>query len=216
MDRPVIVLGSGGHSKVVIDVLRHQDVRILGIVEADATKVGNTMLGIEIIGDDSAILGYSPEQIYLINAVGSAGVSEVRERLFMQFKQLGYNFAITIHPSAVIASDVQLGEGVQVMAGAIIQAGTVIGKNTIVNTKASIDHDCIIGEHVHISPGATLSGNVTVGESCHIGAGSTVIQGIQIGCHTLIGAGAVVVRNISDYKVAIGIPAKEVNVCKHG
>ena len=123
-------------------------------------------------------------------------------------KILGYDFSTVIHPSAVVTSDVILGEGSQGMSGEVIQPGSHIGCNTIINTRASVDHDCIIGDHVHISPGVTLSGGVDIGAGSHIGTGATLIQGISIGCGCLVAAGAVVVKDITDGEMVRGVPAR--------
>lgn len=212
MDKPVIVLGAGGHAKVVIDALLQQGVDVVGIVDSDSNKVSNQILGINVIGDDDTVFRYPKDEIYLVNGIGSVGSATRRKSVFMKFKSQGYRFIVVIHPSAIIGSDVDIQEGAQIMAGAVIQSGAVIGINTIVNTRASIDHDCIIQSHVHISPGAIICGGVSVGEETHVGAGATVIQGVRIGVNTVVGAGSLVLKDVAGNKVIYGNPAKEVNV----
>jgi sugar O-acyltransferase (sialic acid O-acetyltransferase NeuD family) len=212
MDRPVIVIGAGGHAKVVIDALIKQSTDIVGIVDSDGKKGGRQILGIDIIGDDATVLRYSKDEIYLVNGIGSVGTTKLREKIFMKFKSQGYRFPAVVHPSAVIANDVEILEGAQVMAGVVIQTGAVIGQNTIVNTKASIDHDCTIQSHVHISPGVTICGGVLVGEGTHVGAGTTVIQGVEIGANAIVGAGSLVLKNVADNTKIYGSPVKEVKI----
>ena len=163
MNRPIIVLGAGGHAKVLIDAMRLTGATIIGIVDADLNLQGNKILGVTVIGNDEVVLQYSHDDILLVTGVGSISLPKLRQALYEKFKNRGYNFASVIHPSAVIASDVMLNEGIQVMAGAVVQPGCVVGCNVIINTRASVDHDCSIGKHVHIAPGVTLSGAVTVG-----------------------------------------------------
>lgn len=205
---PVIVLGAGGHAKVLIDMLRLRGHEILGIADADASKLGATHAGCRVIGGDDAVLQHDPGRIRLVNGVGSTGQPQARRRLFDEFRRRGYVFESVTHPSAVIAGDAVLEEGAQVMAGAVIQPGSRIGANAIVNTAASVDHDCTVGAHVHLAPGAVLSGNVRVGEGTHIGTGACVIQGIAIGENCVIGAGAVVLEDISAGMRAAGVPAR--------
>lgn len=214
MNLPVLVLGGGGQAKVLVNALLANLVNIFGITDPDMQKHGGTILGIPIIGSDDTVLKYSPDEVILINGLGSVKKTTRRKQLYEQFKSQGYLFGNVIHPSAVVAPDVIIREGVQIMAGAIIQPGCSIGQNTIVNTKVSIDHDCVIGEHVHLAPGVTLSGEVEVGDGVHIGTGATVIQGIQIGYESLIGAGALVLKNIPDRSTAMGVPAKVVGLEK--
>jgi sugar O-acyltransferase (sialic acid O-acetyltransferase NeuD family) len=207
---PVIVLGAGGHAKVLIDILRMQSYEIIGVTVPRENLAGETFQGVKIIGSDEKILKYPANEIYLVNGIGSIEKTDKRKKLFEQFKSKGYSFAKVIHSSAVIAAGVELDEGVQIMAGAIIQPGSQIHSNSIVNTKASIDHDCYIGPHVHLAPGVTLSGDVKVGEGAHIGTGATVIQGILIGKNSLIAAGALVNKDVAEGAKMIGIPAMEV------
>jgi UDP-perosamine 4-acetyltransferase len=209
LKRPLIVLGAGGHAKVLIDALQQQSAEILGVTDRDAERKHQLMCGVPIIGNDEAVMAYPAERIYLVNAVGSVRTGSRRRELFERFNRLGYQFTSVIHPSAIMAADVVCAKGVQIMAGALVQVGSFIGENTVINTGAIVDHDCQIGAHVHISPGAVLCGGVQVGEGAHIGAGATVIQGIRIGKNSLVAAGAVVVRDVPDGMMVMGVPAKE-------
>jgi len=208
MNTPVLIIGGGGHAKVLIDSLRLCSVPILGIIDADPSKAGGECSGIRIIGGDESIKSYDPRTVQLVNAVGSVRQPKVRTAIYQKFKVMGFTFSRVIHPSAIVASDCFLGEGVQIMAGVVIQPGVTIGNNALVNTRATIDHDCRIGDHAHISPGVTLSGGVIVGNGVHIGAGATVIQGVTIGAQSVIGAGSMVIDNIPGNVMAYGVPAK--------
>lgn len=211
MSLPVLIVGGGGHAKVLIEALHLRSVTILGILDADPALVGQKILGIPVIGGDEKATEYPFNDVRLVNGMGSVDVPDKRIGLFEKFKNQGFSFATVIHPSAVIASDVKLGEGTQIMAGAVIQPGSRIGRNVIINTRASIDHDCQIGDHVHVAPGATLSGGVSVGSKTHIGTGATVIQGIRIGSGSIVGAGALVLKNVPDSVTITGVPSRVVN-----
>lgn len=182
---------------------------IVGIVDPDPKMAGACLLGVPVLGGDEVVDEFPPSEIQLINGLGSVGPPIKRQQLFDRYKERGYEFAPVIHPSAVVAADVVLGEGSQVMAGVILQAGSSIGVNAIINTRASVDHDCTIQKHVHIAPGVTISGGVIVGESSHIGTGATVIQGITIGKRAIVAAGAVVTKEVPDYAKVRGVPARE-------
>lgn len=208
MMRPVIIVGAGGHAKVLIAAIMLLRREIFGVMEANREKQDGFPLAIPIIGDDEAIKKYRPDEIELVNGIGSVGSPHKRMEIYQKFKKKGYKFASVVHPSAIVMSDVQLGEGVQIMAGAIIQAGCRIGDNSIINTGAILDHDCIIGEHTHIAPGVVLSGDVHVGVASHVGTSATIIQGIKIGENSIIGAGAVVIKNIPAGNKAMGVPAR--------
>jgi len=210
MELPVIVLGGGGHARVLIEILQRRKVRIEGISLVEPAV--DELYGYRVIGnDEDVLLRYPANQVLLVNAVGSSGPAVGRKALYAKFRAIGYRFASVIHPSAVVASDCMIGEGVQVMAGAIIQPGCRLGDNVLINTKASIDHDGDVGHHVHVAVGATVAGGVKIGDGAFIGAGSTIIQNLSIGANSLVGAGAVVVRDVRANTTVIGVPAREVN-----
>lgn len=210
MAKPILVIGGGGHAKVLINCLLLKQMNILGILESDFSKMGQEILGIPIIGPDDAIFECDPSEVLLVNAIGSTRSLALRSDIFRKFKNLGYSFSSVVHPSAIVAADVVMGEGVQIMAGVIVQPGCQIGADSVINTRASLDHDCCIGEHVHIAPGVVLSGGVSIGQQTHLGTGSVVIHNITIGSHCMVAAGAVVTRNLKPGVRAMGVPAKEV------
>jgi len=192
----------------LISTLRALQHSIIGILEVDENLVGKSVGGIPVIGTEEIIEKYPPDDVELVNGVGSVASLLARKQVFDRFKNKGYKFLTVIHPSAIIADDVIIGEGVQIMAGTVIQTGCQIGDNSIVNTGSVIDHDCFIDSHVHIAPGAVLSGEVHVGTMTHVGTSSAIIQGIKVGANCLIGAGSVVINDIPANSKAIGVPAK--------
>lgn len=210
MNRPVIVLGAGGHAKVLINTLQLCSLEIVGITDPDPGLLGHKILGVPVIGTDDEIKKYAAEEVQLVNGLGSVGLPIARRRLYEACKKAGYAFATVVHPSAVVAADVTIGEGAQIMAGAVLQPGVCIGANVIVNTRASLDHDCQIGAHTHLAPGVTLSGDVYVASGAHVGTGASLVQGVRIGAASLIGAGSVVLQDIPAGVTAYGCPAKVV------
>ena len=208
MSLPVIVLGGGGHAKVLIEALQLSAADIIGVTDSKPILWNTRLLGVPVLGGDEVLERYRPGRVMLVNGLGSVGPPHSRMHLFEKYLGQGYDFATVIHPSAVLARDLQLGRGVQIMAGAVIQPGVVLCDNVIVNTRGSIDHDSYVGSHTHLAPGVTLSGQVTVGSGVHIGTGAAVVNNIQIGSNSLIGAGSMVLRDIPEAVTAYGVPAK--------
>ena len=190
--KPVIVLGAGGHARVLLDALRQLKVEVIGATDIAPAQVDDGKLGVPLLGTDDKVKDFQPGEIELVNGLGTTGVSPHREDLFRRFKQLGFSFRSVIHPSAVIAENVVLHEGVQIMAGAVLQTGSVIEENVIVNTRASVDHDAHVEAHSHVAPGAILCGDVSVGRGCHIGAGAVLVQGAKVKAQVLVKAGSLV------------------------
>jgi sugar O-acyltransferase (sialic acid O-acetyltransferase NeuD family) len=202
---PLIVIGGGGHAKVLISTLLLLNRQILGYVDINRTLP--SVLGVPNLGSDDVAFEHSPTGVRLVNGVGSIGPTRLRHTVFEKFAAKGYRFETVIHPFSFVAPDVDLGEGVQIMAGAVVQPGTRLGKNVIINTGACIDHDCLVECHSHIAPGATLSGGVQVRRGSQIGTGASVIQGITIGLQSIVGAGAVVIEDVPERVTVAGVPA---------
>lgn len=196
---PVILLGAGGHAKVLLEVLHSSGADIRGVVSPELESQGMTSWrGVDVLGNDDAVLAFAASSVQLVIGIGSlpGGAGNVRVRLYERFVSAGYTFATVIHPFTAVSPDAKLSSGVQVMAGSVIQADTTIGDNSIINSRSSIDHDCVIGKHCHIAPGVTICGGVTVGDGVHVGTGANVIQGITLGENCIIGAGITVRRNV--------------------
>ena len=204
MPKPLILLGSGGHAAVVAEVLQETGLSLLAVVSPDSNKLKGPLKGIKRIESDQALLDrYSPSQVELVNGIGTLPGNLIQRKLFKQYVALGYSFVSVISPHAKVSGYVELGQGVQIMAGVVIQPNVRIGDNTLLNTACSIDHDCEIGSNNHIAPGARLSGGVITGHQVHVGTGATIIQGIKIGDDAVIGAGAAVVRNVPEKQIVL-------------
>ncbi len=206
--KPVIIIGAGGHGRVVLDGLLCSGREIQGIVDMDSKLWGTNIRGVRVLGGDEVIETFSSNDVWLANGIGGNRLPAHRQSIFEKWKKNGYAFTHVIHPSAVIAKDSTLGEGCQVFAGAVIQPGAKISDNVLVNTRAVVEHDCKIGRHSHLAPGSVLSGGVEIGEGCLIGTGASVIPYKKIGDRTVIGAGAAVIFDIGSDATAVGVPAR--------
>ena len=202
----VILIGGGGHARVILEVLTITGCDVLGFVDRDPSAVlaGN----VDRLGAEDAVMGYASRDVSLANGIGSVGKPGSRCNWFEVFRKEGYRFSSVIHPAATVSGSVSLGEGVQVMAGAMIQVAAILEDNVLVNTGAVVDHGCRIGSHVHIAPGAVLCGDVSIGERTHVGAGATIIQGVRVGEDCVIGAGSVVVSDVASGETVMGVPAR--------
>lgn len=198
----LIVLSAGGHARVVIEALLSRGIHPAAVADSDAARIGEAIGGIKITGSDDDVLKMAVDTVELANGLGNrasrrdSGLSG-RRALFDRFAAQGYKFPVIAHASAIIASDAQLGDGAQVMAGAVIQPAARIGRNALVNTRAVVEHDCIVGDHAHIAPGAVLCGGVAIGEGAHVGAGAVVLVGVKVGAGAVVAAGAVVTKDVA-------------------
>ena len=205
----VVVLGGGGHAKVLISVIRKLPWAIAGYV--DPRDVG-LVLGVPHAGDDDVLPALLARHPGCAAAVGVGKVDAAARRALIQAaaEALGYVFPTFVSPDAVLNREVELGPGTTVFDGAVVNAGVVTGKTCVVNTNATVEHDCRLGTNVHIGPGATVSGGVTIGDHTFVGAGAVVIHGVRIVEGCLIGAGAVVTKDLTEPGTYVGTPARRI------
>lgn len=196
----VIIQGGGGHAKVVLDVLLGEGILVPALIDA---KFSGDMFGIPRMKE------YDPSferDAFVIVAIGD---NATRKRVAESTK---HAFTNAIHRSAIVSSHAMMGLGNMILHGAIVQAQTRIGNHVIINTGAQVDHDCNLDDYVHIAPRVVLCGSVEIGEGTLIGAGATVIPGKKIGKWATIGAGSVVVKDVPDFAVAVGNPARVIKI----
>lgn len=207
----VVVVGAGGHGKVVISLLKKLPHRLLGYVDPMARGI---VLGIQRLGDDGvlpSLLEHYPGCHAVIGVGRVEAASRLGYRLLARLEAMGFALPPVVSPEAVVNEEVVLGAGTVVCDGAIVNSGTTIGRGCILNTHCTVEHDCCLGENVHIAPAAVLSGGVSIGDHCMVGVGATVIQGVRVAADCMIGAGAVVVRDIEGHGVYAGNPARKLS-----
>ncbi|TMS92573.1 pilus assembly protein [Pseudoalteromonas sp. S201] len=203
-NKPFLIIGGGGHAAALAEILIKQKKRIIGVVSPELTAGNILFENIELFLNDEDILKFRPEDILLVNGIGSMPYKSLREDVYNRFKKLGYEFATVIADSALVSDYSTLKCGVQVMNNCVVNIGSKVGENTIINTSTSIDHDCIIGAHCHLAPGTTLSGQVVIENNVHVATGVNVINNITIGHNTIIGVGANIIKAIPANSIVYG------------
>lgn len=206
----LVILGSGGHARVVADIVRREGrFEIAGFLDdVNRDRHGQTLAGAPILGGRERVPSLRGQGVE--HAIVAIGDCPARVALAGELRQAGLRLATALHPAAVIASDATIGDGTVVAAGAIVNPNCRVGENVIVNTAASVDHDGVVEEGAHLSPGVRLAGRVTIGRGAWVGIGAIVIDGIRIGARAVVGAGAVVVRDLPSDVLAYGVPARVV------
>lgn len=204
----IVVIGAGGHGRVVADTIRAAGDEVVGLLDSNHDLHGTDVEGFRVLGDDDTLSELVPSEIALAVGVGSVGPVRLRKTIFERYTRAGWTIPPVIHPTAWISPGAIVEAGAHVLAGAIVQIGARILVNAIVNTGATVDHDCVVGRHAHLAPGVTLSGSVRVGDGTHVGTGASVIQGVELGSGCMVAAGAVVTTSYGDGVQLFGVPAR--------
>lgn len=193
----MLIFGAGGHAKVVRSILSACGEQVDGLFDDNWEHIGWP--------DQCIARPYDPWLMRTEKLIIAIGDNLVRRQVA---ERVVHSFGQAAHPTAIVDSSVQLGDGVVIVHHAVVQAGSRVGNHAIINTGAIVDHESILENFTHIGPGATLCGGVRIGECTLVGAGSVVLPGICIGKGCVIGAGSVVVRDVPDFAKVSGNPAR--------
>ncbi|WP_160141605.1 acetyltransferase [Salicibibacter halophilus] len=211
----VVVLGNGGHGKVIQDIINHfsAEYQLTGVLDDHYTSTVNNGSNFfeGPIFDANHLADLYPDLLFIVGI----GDNRARKNVVDQLDLPLYRYATVIHPSAVISPTSQIGNGVAIIAGAIVNPHSQINDHVILNTSSSVGHDCQIEDYVHISPRVAIAGGTKVREGTHLGIGSVSIPGVEVGRWSTVGAGGVVTDHIPDDTLAVGVPAKAVKYYKY-
>lgn len=209
MVEKAVVIGAGGHSRVVMSVLKYHPIfQIIGVADKGTSYFG------EKIGSSS--INYTWEdlpELYnqgISTAFIAFGENRQRKKFYQKAKDIGFSLPALIHPKSIIEESASIGEGTLVCLGAKIGTQVRIGNNCIINTGSIIDHETEIDDDVFVGPGVNIAGRVKIDAGVFIGIGSSVIDKIHIGTNAVVGAGATVIRNVQAMDKVVGVPAKPI------
>ena len=202
MNKKIIIVGAGGHSKVVADIVRSCGDFVCGFLDDNFTE-RKGFYGSEIIGKICDYSTYVDDCEFVI-AIGNG---KAREKIVNSLKCRWYT---AIHSSAIISNSAKIDQGTVIMPNAVVNADARIGKHSIINTGSIVEHDCIIGDYTHIAPKSVVCGASCVGNHTWIGTGSAVSNLVNICDGVLIGAGGVVVKDICEAGTYVGVPARKI------
>lgn len=200
----IVVIGAGGHGKVIADILRAAGHSVAGFLDDDEALWGAEWCGVAVLGPIASWQRWQPAGLIL-----GIGHNATRYRISQQLADGGHvPWINAVHPRATVAESAQLGSGVAIAAGAIVNPDARLGDHSIVNTAATVDHDCVLGAATHLGPGVHLAGGVQVGRGTLLGVGSVVIPYQMVGAWSIVGAGAVVTTDLPPNCTAVGAPAR--------
>lgn len=204
--KDIIIVGAGGFAREVAWLieeinLKNQEWNLIGFFDENNNEA-KTLNGYRVFNKNDLV---NQSQAYLVVAIGD---SETRKKVVDRYSS--FKFATLVHPDVSISATNKIGEGSIICKGNIITVNVDIGKHVIVNIDSTVGHDVILENFVTILPSVNISGYVRIKECSNVGTGTQIIQEKTIGQNSIIGAGSVVVKDINDYVVAVGIPAREI------
>jgi sugar O-acyltransferase (sialic acid O-acetyltransferase NeuD family) len=201
-----IIVGAGGHARVVMDALLcvRGETCSCAFADDDVSLTGKNLLGRLVLGTTKEVV--LPE----VNFHVAVGTNRTRELIYRRMVDAAGVAFTVVHPAASVSPYATLGKAVFVAARAVIAPAATIGLGAIINHSAVVDHDCIVGDFSHVAPGATLSGGVKLGHGVFVGTGARVLPGVIIGEGAIIGAGAVVMSDVASKTKVVGVPARTI------
>lgn len=206
MQEKLILVGGGGHAKILLDSMDRNRYEVVGILDA-FIPVGTRVGGIPVLGGDDMAPHLYETGVHhaIITTVGNRGIFS---QLIDKYKKMGFLFPQIIHQASHVSESASLGEGVALLVNSCVNADAKLGAYVTVNSNAVVEHDCIVGEGTHVAPCSVLLGGCHVGKNCLVGAGSVVLPQIKLGDNCVVGAGSVVTRDLPEGATAYGNPAK--------
>jgi sugar O-acyltransferase (sialic acid O-acetyltransferase NeuD family) len=208
-DQDIFVFGASDHARVIIDIIELVgNYKIVGLYDSYKPK-GYRVAGYEVLGDESDLINDS-QRSGLRQGIIGVGDNATRRRLGYHLRSSipEIEYVNAIHPSATLSRQVNLGQGVLVMAKCYVGLNTEVGEGAVIATNSIFEHDGWMGEYSTLGAGTTTGGHVTLGAGTAVCLGCTIIHGMTVGKNTVIGSGSTVINDIPSDVVAYGSPAR--------
>lgn len=207
MQKPIILVGGGGHCKSVIEVAESAGCEILGILDLPEF-IGAKILGYEVLGSDTDVAKYADKAEFVVT-LGFIKNPALRIKLHGNIINQGGKLATIIASTSHVSNHAEIGEGTVVLHQATVNAGAKIGKGVIINTAANIEHGVVVGDYAHISTGVMVNGDCKVGANTFIGSRSVLANGVKVCDNCVVGAGSIVIKDITESGTYVECPVRK-------
>jgi len=176
-----------------------------GFIDNDPGKHGHLFHGIPIFGGSDKVPELAAAGVRFVNLI--TGSTVTRYEVTLDIVKKGGILTNFIHPSVDLMMT-KWGTGNYIQEGVITQAEVDVGDNSSIHIGSLIGHETKIGNSVFIAHAVSISGCCEINDGCFIGTNATILPRIRIGKWSVIGAGAVVTKDVPDYSVVVGNPAR--------
>ena len=214
----LVILGGHGDGIVVAQAAHDAaavrgDGKVVGFLN-DRLAEGESLYGHAVLGDLRSWRRLS-EDIQFVPALHKVGEMVSRSKLLRELGIPRERWASVIHPSACIASDVLVGHGSFVASHVTIQPGAKIGSFVSIRAGANVGHDAVLEDFAYVGPNATLSGRSRLSEGAHLAPNAAVVDRVTVGRYAVVGIGAAVMKDVEEFAVYIGNPARKLRSLRH-
>ena len=209
--KKIVIIGAGGFGREVLwtidDCNKHsKKFEVLGFVDNN-TKLKNSLVkNLPVLGDVEWLLSSNEKNLGCVIAIGDC---EKKKKIIKRLEEhQKFDFPNIINPSAHLANDIELGNGIIIQHGTIVSVDTKIGNHVYINYNCTIGHDCVLNNFVTLAPGTQINGGCVIGERVYIGSGAITKNDIKIGKDSIVGAGSVIGKDLPEksvYYAASGI-----------
>jgi acetyltransferase EpsM len=212
----IIILGGHGDGIVIVSALEDlrasgKEVMPCGFLN-DHEPQGTLIGELPVLGKiEDAPEFLAQEDIFFIAALLKVKKSFHRATKIKELMIPLERFFTLVHPAATVSKRAKIGPGTFIGPHVNVMPNAVIGNHCSFRASANIGHDCMIGDFCYMGPNSNLSGRSSLGDGVHIGPNASILDGVKLGDYCVIGMGSVVLKDVPDFAIAFGNPAKVKN-----
>jgi sugar O-acyltransferase (sialic acid O-acetyltransferase NeuD family) len=182
--------------------------KVVAFTEHSDHRTKDAFEGKPVVNFESLEEIYPPDRFRLFAPMSGKDLNRIRERIYNEGKEKGYEFYSYISPKASVMTD-KIGENCFILEDNTIQPFVEIGNNCVLWSGNHIGHHSKIDDHVFLTSHCVVSGNCHIKSHCWLGVNCTLRDGLTLEKGSLIAMSASVVKNTDEYTLYMGVPAKE-------
>jgi sugar O-acyltransferase (sialic acid O-acetyltransferase NeuD family) len=208
-NKRLLIIGAGGFGREIEDWL-----------EIYPSEKRDWTIGGYIDDNPDALTGFKSKYIVLggikdfhftDNDYGILAIADpdIKEKIYC-FLKSRIKFLTFIHPSVIIGSNVEIGEGTILYPNTIISTNCRIGRLVSMGCGNHIGHDTNVGDYSSFMASIDIGGGTVIGSKVYIGTKATVVPKRKIVDSVKISSGSVVINNIHSVATYFGNPAHKI------